>query len=268
VSTKKPVKNTFESIWIIDNQTVMVPKAKTFEMDINHRFGSVKNGYEDFFGLFANSNIRLGFSYSPIKNLNVGVGLTKEKMLVDGSLKYAIFQQTKANEIPVSVTYYCNMGVETREKSNYIYASERLTFFNQILIARKFSDKFSVQIAPSLSHQNSVYGYFKHPTDSTSVLTGEMKHNHFAIAVSGRWKLKEGMSIIGNYDQPLTKHDTNNPHPNVSFGLEMTTSSHAFQVFVGNYYSLSPQRNNMYNQYDYTDGQFLIGFNITRLWSY
>lgn len=32
-----------------------------------HRFGSVKNGYKDFFGLFAPSNIRLGFSYVPIK---------------------------------------------------------------------------------------------------------------------------------------------------------------------------------------------------------
>ena len=55
----KPVKNTFESVWIIDNQTVMVPLKKTFEMDIQHRFGTVENGYEDFWGFFAPSNIRL-----------------------------------------------------------------------------------------------------------------------------------------------------------------------------------------------------------------
>src|SRR5687767_2316643 len=62
----KPVKNTFGSIWIIDNQTVMVPVKKTFEMDIMHRFGTVGNGYEDFWGMFAPSNIRLGVSYAPI----------------------------------------------------------------------------------------------------------------------------------------------------------------------------------------------------------
>src|SRR5687768_9306805 len=58
----KPVKNTFQSVWIIDNQTVMVPIKKTLEMDIMHRFGTWKNGYKDFWGFFAPSNIRIGFS--------------------------------------------------------------------------------------------------------------------------------------------------------------------------------------------------------------
>ena len=76
------------------------------------------------------------------------------------------------------------------------------------------------------------------------------------------------MAVLVNYDQPITKHPSGNPHPNISFGLELSTSAHAFQFFVGNYYFLSPQQNNMYNRYDYTEGQFLIGFNITRLWNY
>src|SRR5215213_5438610 len=61
----KPVKNTFASVWVIDNQTVMVPIKKTLEMDIMHRFGTVENGYDDFWGFFAPSNIRLGVNYSP-----------------------------------------------------------------------------------------------------------------------------------------------------------------------------------------------------------
>ena len=76
------------------------------------------------------------------------------------------------------------------------------------------------------------------------------------------------MALIANYDQPITKHITGNPHPNISFGMEVTTSAHSFQFFVGNYYFLSPQQNNMYNGNDYTKGEFLIGFNITRLWNY
>src|SRR3954467_13994473 len=71
----KPAKNTFESVWIIDNQTVMVPVKNTFEMDIMHRFGTIDKGYEDFWGFFAPSNIRLGFSYSPMSKLNVGIGI-------------------------------------------------------------------------------------------------------------------------------------------------------------------------------------------------
>src|SRR5512138_1524418 len=77
VAKVKPVKNTFQSVWLIDNQTVLVPVKGTFEMDIMHRFGTVDKGYEDFWGFFAPSNIRLGFSYVPINKLNVGVGVTK-----------------------------------------------------------------------------------------------------------------------------------------------------------------------------------------------
>lgn len=76
------------------------------------------------------------------------------------------------------------------------------------------------------------------------------------------------MALVANYDQPLTQHPTNNPHPSICFGLEMTTSAHAFQIFAGNYNSILPQNNNMFNQNDYTKGQFLIGFNITRLWNF
>ncbi|HYJ64515.1 MAG TPA: DUF5777 family beta-barrel protein, partial [Parafilimonas sp.] len=47
----KPVKNTFESIWILDNQTVMVPIKKTFELDFMHRFGTWDGGYQDLYGL-------------------------------------------------------------------------------------------------------------------------------------------------------------------------------------------------------------------------
>jgi Membrane bound beta barrel domain (DUF5777) len=92
-----------------------------------------------------------------------------------------------------------------------------------------------------------------------------------------------------NYDQPITKHATNNPNPSLSLGVEFNTSSHSFQLFFTNYYYLNPAINNLYNRnnpFTYTDkaivddpatttdeskvngGRFLIGFNITRLWNY
>jgi len=105
-----------------------------------------------------------------------------------------------------------------------------------------------------------------------------MKHDHFALAMSGRYKVTETMSVIANYDQPLTRHATNNPTPNLAFGFEFNTSGHTFQLFMGNYAKLNPQSNNLYNTnspFNYTQadgtkvkgGKFLIGFNITRLWN-
>ena len=277
----KPAKNTFQSVWIIDNQTVMVPVKGTFEMDIMHRFGTVVKGYKDFWGFFAPSNIRLGVSYSPINKLYVGLGITKNKMLWDASAKYAIITQTK-NKYPVSISYYANVAYDTREDADnslFKYQSQRMSFFNQLLIARKFTDKLSIQIAPSISHQNSVEGYYT-KNDSTGKQTfNGMKHDHIAVAVSARYKITNITSFMVNYDQPITKHNTFNPNPNLSFGVEFNTSGHSFQLFFTNYALLNPQQNNLYNTNNpigYTNnltgtkvdgGQFLIGFNITRLWN-
>src|SRR5690349_17068464 len=151
----KPVKNTFESIWIIDNQTVMVPQKKTFQMDFMHRFGVVKNGYQDFYGLFASANIRLGFNYVPVNRLLIGVSLTKQNMTWEGYAKYAILQQTKGR-MPVSVTYYGDIAVDSRSADNFVNPSDRLMYFNQIIIARKISEKLSLQVSPSYTHVNVV----------------------------------------------------------------------------------------------------------------
>ncbi|MDX5511078.1 MAG: DUF5777 family beta-barrel protein [Hymenobacteraceae bacterium] len=126
------------------------------------------------------------------------------------------------------------------------------------------TDAFSIQVAPSHTHINTVYGYYAAPGE----VEGEMNHNHFAVAVSGRLKVTETLALLANYDQPITKHPTNNPNPNLSFGLEASTSAHSFQLFIGNYSSITPQRNNLYNRNDYKDKEFLIGFNITRLWNW
>lgn len=277
----KPVKNTFQSVWIIDNQTVKVPIKGTMEMDIMHRFGTVRNGYQDFWGFFAPSNIRLGISYVPINRLNVGIGITKSNVLWDASAKYAIITQTKGI-YPVSVSWYSDMSYDTRkdkDKTIFKYRSQRMAFFHQLLIARKVTDKLSVQVGPNISHQNSVNGYYTKNDSTGKVIFKEMKFDHFAIAFSGRYKLTNVTSVMINYDQPITKHATSNPDPNLSFGVEFNTSSHSFQLFLGNFTFLSPQRNNLFNQnnaFGYTNkdgtkkegGQFCIGFNITRLWNY
>ena len=281
----KPVKNTWGGIWIIDNQTTMVPVKGTLEFDISHRFGVVTNGYEDFWGFFANSNIRLGANYVFMDRLNVGIGITKFNVLWDLNAKYSIITQTP-EKYPVSVSYYFNASVDTQEDP-VIYDgqdiqnfTDRILFFNQVLVARKFTDKLSVQVAPSWSHQNAVGGYYTKNDSTGTSIYGSMKHDHFAVAVSARYVLTPVTSIIVNFDQPLTTHPDFNPNPNISFGFEFNTSNHCFQLFAGNYYYLNPQRNNLFNNSNpigYTDnvthekvkgGQFRIGFNITRLWNY
>ena len=264
---KSFVKNTFDGNYIIDNQTVMVPIKGTFEFDIQHRFGTVEYGWKDLGGLFANANMLLGFSYVPIKNLQFGFGATNDRMQTVGTLKYSLLKQTKDNSMPVSVTVFGNMVMDTRAKNSalpIINVQDRLSYFSQLIIARKLTENFSLQVAPSFSYFNNVEAYY----DYANLIQGKTNNGHLAISVAGKYKITEGMSIIANYDQPITQHPMNNPNPNISLGIDMKTSGHDFQIFVGNYGSILPQNNNVYNHNDFTKSQFLIGFNISRLWNF
>ena len=178
---EKPVRAMFESTWLLDNQSVMVPIEGTFQMDILHRFGVVKNGYDDFLGFFAPSNIKLGFGYTPINNLMLGIGITKANMTWDFSAKYAIFQQTRSGSFPLSITYYGNVAVDTRTADNFINGSDRFSYFHQLIIARKLSSNFSLQVAPSISHFNAVEGYVNQDKEITAL----MENDH--IAVASKW---------------------------------------------------------------------------------
>ena len=265
-SGMRPTRDHFESSWIIDNQTTLLKQKGTFEFMIQHRFGSVSNGLTDLYGLYAPSNIRLGFNYTLLDSfgfgifkgpLAIGFGTTKDNRIQDFNLKYALLRQTRNGKIPVSVTYYVNTGLETGKKlddlpnGNY---SDRLSYFHQIIISRRFGSKLSLQVAPSVSHYN--------------VVEPLMYNDHFAVAVSGRFKVTSSMAVIVNADQPLTKHKLYNPQPNVGFGIEMATSSHSFQIFATNYTSIVQQRNNVYNQNDPWNKGYVIGFNINRLWNF
>ena len=260
----KIVRNTFEGDYFLQNQTVNVYQPGTFSVVIQHVFGTVQNGYSDMFGLYNISNIRLGFNYVPRKNIQLGIGLCGNNLQWDGNLKWAILRQRVSNGSPVSVTYFGNFAVDTRKSSNFVNFPDRFSYFNQLMIARKISDKLSLQVAPSLSYFNNVPGYI----DSKGNVISEMKNSNISLGFMGRYKITDKTAILVGYDQPMTQNPTNNPHPNLSLGIEMATSGHQFQIFIGNYNYIIPQDNNVFNQNDYTQGQFEIGFNISRLWNF
>ena len=255
--TKELARPAFESALLGEMQSVIVPTAKTLEWDFQHRFGTVEKGLTDFFGIYSpGANIRMGLTYTPIEKLAVGIGLTKNKMALDLNAKYAIFQQAKEGGTPVNVTFYGNVLAET-EKGDYKDNLQRLAFYSELIVARRINSKISVQISPSFTHDNAV-------------LDSAYNHDVISVGVGARYKFTGQSSIILNYVQPLTKHKNTalDPKPGFMIGWEIATSSHAFQITFSNYQGILPQQNVPYNTLDFFKGQYLIGFNITRLWNF
>lgn len=255
-ASKKPAKPAFESPQLMDEQSVVVPSAKTLEFNMQHRFGLVNNGIKDLYGLYApGANIRFNFSYTPINNLSLGFGYAKYKQYLDFNVKYAIVKQRKDWSIPVSVTYFGDLAFDNRENI-YDKTVHRISYYHELIIATRLSDKISLQLTPSFSHFNAIDSLFS--------------HDMIAIGLSGRFKISDQSSLVINYTQQLTDHKDPNfkLKPGFTFGWEIATSGHAFQIFATTFQGIIPQENIAFNQNDFTKGEFLIGFNITRLWNF
>ena len=254
-----PVTGTFESGLLGETQTTVTPYAGEFGLHVQHRFGLVENGLEDVFGIYSTSNIRMGIDYGVTEKFMIGYGYTKEYKLQEFHGKYRVLTQTESNSIPVSVAVYGNLAINSQDEAvfgNDYAFSDRLGYFSQIIVAHKFNETFSLQFAPSFTHFNK--------TDTL------VEHDKFALNFAGRAKISPSMSLFFEYDQPLniddmrefTNSDQTDPEANLSFGMEIGTSTHVFQVFMSNYEGITPQRNILYNKNKIGDGDFLFGFNI------
>jgi len=255
----QPVMFTFGTSTLVDNQTVATPFKGSMELQIQHRFSLIED-ISNLYGIYGSANTRIGLSYGITDRIMIGAGTTKDYKLQDIVWKYAILRQTTDNSMPVSLSYYGNMVIDARSEENFGPAESfeqihRLSYFTQLILARKFSEKISIQVAPSLAYFNSVPVY----SDTTGY-----KNLNFAIHAGARANLFGNHSLMLEYDQLLTKQDLDEqPKPNLSLGWEISSPTHTFQVFAANYSNIINQYNLLYNQNDFKDWEFLFGFNIT-----
>ncbi len=257
---KRPVRDPFGSSLLIDNQTIIVPSAGTFQYDIQHRFGAVENGMSDLLGIYApGSNIRMAVQYTIIENLSLGVGFTKLNKFVDFSLKYTFFKQTRDWSTPVTLTYYGNMAIDNREEevfegSQNIFVN-RLSSYNSFIVGSKITNKLSLQVTPSFTYFNRVdYG---------------MNNYMVGVGVGARYRVGSTSSVIVEYTQQLTPHDeVVDVMPGLGIGWEFVTSAHAFHVFVSTFNGILPQYNMVWNENQFDTTGIRVGFNMTRLWNF
>jgi hypothetical protein len=162
--------------------------------------------------------------------------------------------------MPFSLSYFGNIVADLRKEEEFGPAESfkemhRLSYFTELILARKMSEKISLQVAPTFAYFNSVPIY----SDSTGY-----KNANFGLSAGARANLFGNHSLMLEYDQLLTKQDLDEqPKPNLSLGWEISTATHCFQVFVANYSNIVSQYNQLFNQNDFTKGDYLFGFNIT-----
>ena len=278
---EKPVRSPFAAGTVIESQSYVVFPSKTLVFDMQHRFGDLNNNAVntdkfDLAGIYGPSNIRMGLTYvvgtlfGDMRYFQLGLGTTKNRLLQDLNWKYAILTQTRSNSMPIALTYYGNIVYDASPDANFFdeyteyKESNRFSYFNQLIVGRKFGKDVAVQVMFNYAHFNLIDTIQRNPAEPP--YANDAEHDNFGIGIAGRYKFSPQGSVLVEYEHPLTTPE--NIKPNLSFGVEFATSSHAFQIFITTYNNIMYQHNLVYNTKEYDMGGMRLGFNITRNWSF
>jgi hypothetical protein len=263
-SKKDDVRATFKATRIIDGSSVENLGAGVLDFRISHRFGQLSQGAQNFFGL-DNATTRIGLDYGITKWLMIGLGHSTLNKEDDGLLKIKLLRQ-KTGGMPITLSYVGVISIQTSpapslpayDSGAKWYFSNRLYYSHQLLIARKFSDRISLQLMPTVVHYNLV--------DST-----KFSNNTFAIGVGGRVKVTKRIAVTGEYYYRLTNADMlyngQTTYNYLGLGIDIETGGHVFQLMVTNAAGLTERSFIGQTTDRWTKGELHFGFNISRVFT-
>jgi hypothetical protein len=253
---------TFKTTRLIDGHTVETTQGGVLDVKISHRFGQFNDGFYNMFGL-DEASIRLGMDYGLTNRLTVGGGRSSYQKLYDGYLKYRLLWQSEGKKnIPVSITLLAAAAFETdtaamkNEKKISVSptTADKFSYAYQVLIARKFSPAFSLQLMPSLVHENLV--------DSSAT-----SNDIFAIGAGTRIKLTQRSSISLEYFYTFPGTRLPGTYNTFSIGYEIETGGHVFQIHFSNSTGMTEKTFIAENYGRWSKGDIHLGFNISRVFT-
>ncbi len=252
-----PVSATFKATRIVNGHSIENTGKGVLDFRILHRFGELKDA-PNFFGLDG-ANTALAFDYGVTNWLAVGVSRSTYQKEYEGFAKVRILRQTEDDHIPLTLSYTGTMSAQTMPApilaaGQEYFLSNRLYYSNQVLIARKFSKKLSLQVMPTLVHYNLV------PTTAES-------NNTFAAGLGGRIKLSNRISLTGEYYYRVESTELKGYHNSLSFGIDIETGGHVFQLVFTNASAMSQRAFIGQTVSDWGDGGVHFGFNISRVFT-
>jgi opacity protein-like surface antigen len=244
---KMYVTGTFKATQIINTPTVQAPAKGALQFMIMHRFGTLKSGPSQLFGLDNPAFIRFALDYGITDRLAVGIGRSSNEKVLDASLKYKLLRQQE-HGTPLSVSIYelvTNSHVKDSSNHPFFYTT-------QLLLARKMNSRLSLQLSPTWIHFNLV----PKPQDQNDV---------FAVGIGGRMKVTKRMSINAEYNYlPPNQVVTFKTYNSLSAGLDIETGGHVFQIVFSNSANLIGPYYLAKTGDSWRKGDIYFGFNITR----
>ncbi len=272
---KEYVYQTFKDTRVINTYSIETLQKGVMDVRITHRFGdfinqwSFENLWTTFLGFDNAADVGFGVDYGITNNFMIGIHRTKGygplKSLYHLTAKYKFLSQTKGNEMPISMAAAGSLSISTMWQSTnpgslssfslngkYSFAY-RMIYSLQLHIARKFGERFSLQISPTLVWRNLV----DYNDNNALVSTG----------ISAKIQVTKVLGIIIDANLPFDKlrwtAGSGYQIP-IGIGFELDTGGHVFQINFTNSAGIEPTDYIPNTNLSWAEGQFRIGFTISR----
>jgi hypothetical protein len=248
--------SAFKGLQICNMQSTKLPTQGEWYILICHRFGDVTKGFDNFFGL-DEAITKIGGIYGVTNWLSLGVTRHRNNKIYELATKYKMANQ-EIDGFPVTVVGYNTMDIRS-DKFTTLYPAakfnNRLAYTTQLLVSRKFSDKFSLELAPIWVYKNLYDGI-------------EDQKNLLLIGSGARYKIAKRMSVNLEYAARVNLAEGfNSPYQNpLSLGLDIETGGHVFQLVFSNSQPMNDVTvfSNSSGRWD-GNKQLYFGFNMYRV---
>jgi hypothetical protein len=157
--------------------------------------------------------------------------------------------------MPLSLTLMGVSTISTMKSSqgetltNFDKFAHRVSYTAQVLIAHKFSQRFTLQVMPGYTHRNKV--------DFDDV------NGIFSVGVATRIQINKVFGIIADATFLLADRPDGFYAP-IGIGLEIDTGGHIFQLNFTNATGIIENDYIPYTTSNWGDKEFRLGFTISR----
>ena len=242
----------FKGLKVINFESTKLVAKGGFNFIVSHRFGTVKNGFDNLFGL-DEAVTHLNFVYGISDYFNVSASRSSNQKIYEVATKFRLARQQEG-KIPFTLVGYTSVLANTALDTDNLPKlrfEHRLSYVGQLLISRKLTKELSLLVAPTFFHDNYV-------------IDNSQDNSQYAVALGGRYKLGSRWSVNMEYGMHLNRSTTslyNNPF---SIGVDLETGGHIFQLHFTNSQSMNTNGVFGTSTGDWAEGDVYFGFNLAR----
>lgn len=250
-----PVTGSFKSSRVINGHSMEMLGKRVLDFRILHRFGEVSQGLNELFGL-DQASMRMGFDYGLGNNMTLGIGRSTFNKELDGFAKFRLLVQKTNGGSPFSLIGIAGITFNATSNSSLLTklsATERVAYYYQLIAGRKFNDRFSLQVTPTLVHRNVVA-----VSDNNDI---------YALGLGARFKLSRRLALVGDYFYIFNGVPGTVGENPLSIGFDIETGGHVFQLHFTNAVGMNERAFITETIANWARGDIRFGFNLSRVFT-